>query len=218
MTNLLPCPFCNGSAHLADTGVHWVICNDCSTEGPVADTEQDAIARWNTRSAIPASAQSAVQPFDVMDTIDPDYAASFEREKCQLCGSSNGHSLSCVKIQRDHIDAEPAQRERPAFLNSLKKTAKVMRSAHDKGGDRLMSIWTEDVQGVEEAIEFLESSCGAESNRHRGAVGAEKRAEQSNPGGGHEVTRNNTHENTERGPTTDEPTPGSAALPEGDRP
>ncbi len=31
----------------------------------------------------------------------------------------------------------------------------------------------------------MNSSCGAESNRHSGAVGTEKRAEQGNPGGGH---------------------------------
>lgn len=49
--------------------------------------------------------QGESKPFDVMATIDPDYAESFERETCQLCGSTNGHSLSCVKIQRDHIDA-----------------------------------------------------------------------------------------------------------------
>lgn len=62
MTELLPCPFCNGSTHLSDTGVQWVVCNDCSTEGPVADTEQDAIAKWNTRAAITASAQQPMHP------------------------------------------------------------------------------------------------------------------------------------------------------------
>jgi hypothetical protein len=44
-----------------------------------------------------------------------------------------------------------------AFLDSLKRTAKVMRTAHDSGGNRWMSIWTEDVQAVEEAVTALES-------------------------------------------------------------
>lgn len=56
------------------------------------------------------------------------------------------------------------------------------------------------------------SSCGAESNRHSGAVGAEKRAEQSNPGGGHEVTDSNSqHENRDK-PLPDEPTPAAGRL------
>ena len=45
------------------------------------------------------------------------------------------------------------------------------------------------IMGAKEAAKKIaDLSCGAESNRHSGAVGTEKRAEQSNPGGGHEVT------------------------------
>jgi hypothetical protein len=59
---------------------------------------------------------------------------------------------------------------------------------------------------VWEAARAAAESCGAESNRHSGAVGAEKRAEQSNPGGGHEVTEGNAH-TTSAKPLPDEPTP-----------
>jgi hypothetical protein len=49
----------------------------------------------------------------------------------------------------------------PPFLESLRKTAKVMKKAHDAGGDRSMSIWQEDLQAVEEAIAALSSAqCG----------------------------------------------------------
>jgi hypothetical protein len=59
---------------------------------------------------------------------------------------------------------------------------------------------------AEAVLAVLPDSCGAESNRHSGAVGAEKRAEQSNPGGGHEVTEGNAH-TTSAKPLPDEPTP-----------
>lgn len=59
---------------------------------------------------------------------------------------------------------------------------------------------------AEAVLSVLPDSCGAESNRHSGAVGAEKRAEQSNPGGGHEVTEGNAH-TTSAKPLPDEPTP-----------
>ncbi|MBR0868897.1 hypothetical protein JQ633_00895 [Bradyrhizobium tropiciagri] len=54
--------------------------------------------------------------------------------------------------------------------------------------------------------------CGAESNRHSGAVGSEKRAEQSSPGGDHEVASAIPHENRENGAGRDEPTPGQSSC------
>jgi GMP synthase PP-ATPase subunit len=50
----------------------------------------------------------------------------------------------------------------PPFLESLRKTAKVMKKAHDAGGYRWMSIWQEDLQAVEEAIAALSSAERAE--------------------------------------------------------
>lgn len=55
-------------------------------------------------------------------------------------------------------------------------------------------------------------SCGAESNRHSGAVGAEKRAEQSNPGGGHEVTGQDIEKLYEQKPSGMNPRPEGASL------
>lgn len=51
----------------------------------------------------------------------------------------------------------PPSSEPVAFLNCLKKTARIMRVTHDKGGERLMSIWEEDVQAVEEDAKLLEA-------------------------------------------------------------
>jgi hypothetical protein len=56
------------------------------------------------------------------------------------------------------------------------------------------------------------SSCGAESNRHSGAVGIEKRAEQSNPGGGHEVTGQDIEKPYEQKPAGMIPRPAGVAL------
>ena len=34
---------------MADTGVNWNVCDSCGAEGPVADTEHEATAKWNFR-------------------------------------------------------------------------------------------------------------------------------------------------------------------------
>lgn len=49
---LKPCPFCGNNGPEFDTGggtCRWVICNDCGTEGPSADSKRQAAARWNER-------------------------------------------------------------------------------------------------------------------------------------------------------------------------
>lgn len=57
-----PCPFCGGSnirVHIyADVPIGgepdgFAQCHDCSTTGPNAKTESDAIAAWNRRAAAP---------------------------------------------------------------------------------------------------------------------------------------------------------------------
>ena len=40
---LLPCPFCGGKSHMADTGNIWCVCDDCGAEGPVDDSPEAAI-------------------------------------------------------------------------------------------------------------------------------------------------------------------------------
>lgn len=47
------CPFCGAGAGIADTGNKWIICDQCGAEGPVAESEQKATAKWNTRAHQP---------------------------------------------------------------------------------------------------------------------------------------------------------------------
>jgi len=53
---VLPCPFCGGSnlciRHTSERDVHpplAVCCNDCSTEGPAKQTDDEAKEAWNKR-------------------------------------------------------------------------------------------------------------------------------------------------------------------------
>ena len=45
---LLPCPFCGGRGEVG--GIPWVECQACEASGPQAETEEAAIAAWNTRA------------------------------------------------------------------------------------------------------------------------------------------------------------------------
>ena len=45
---LLPCPFGGGRGEVG--GIPWVECQACEASGPQAETEEAAIAAWNTRT------------------------------------------------------------------------------------------------------------------------------------------------------------------------
>lgn len=53
MSELLPCPFCGGEAHITNFevfgGVRYVICEDCGARMQ-KPTEQEAVTAWNTRA------------------------------------------------------------------------------------------------------------------------------------------------------------------------
>jgi Lar family restriction alleviation protein len=51
MSELKPCPFCGGTPRsFWGSDVNYVQCLACSADGPVADTEDEAIAAWNRRA------------------------------------------------------------------------------------------------------------------------------------------------------------------------
>ena len=52
MENLKPCPFCRWDDIEIDgngDGKFWAVCNDCHAEGPVKDSEEEAVKYWNHR-------------------------------------------------------------------------------------------------------------------------------------------------------------------------
>ncbi len=53
MTELKPCPFCGSKEVEMQGNSHhsWVVCDNCSTEGPVAPSQDEAVERWNERAS-----------------------------------------------------------------------------------------------------------------------------------------------------------------------
>ncbi|MDN7540211.1 Lar family restriction alleviation protein [Burkholderia cenocepacia] len=70
LTDLLPCPFCNGTSEFDsdDSGYHWVACRSCGVSSDTArhcddDCRERLTAAWNTRATPPVS-QPAAAPID----------------------------------------------------------------------------------------------------------------------------------------------------------
>lgn len=52
MEKLKPCPFCGGeNIFIMDDmcGLNWASCSSCLTDGPVKNTEKEAVMAWNKR-------------------------------------------------------------------------------------------------------------------------------------------------------------------------
>ena len=83
LTDLLPCPFCNGTSEFDsdDSGYHWVACRSCGASSDTArhcddDCRERLTAAWNTRATPPVE-QPAAAPMPpnaqlrrVMDLLD----------------------------------------------------------------------------------------------------------------------------------------------------
>lgn len=48
MTDLKPCPFCGGKAHIIHEG-YWIMYEDCQSESGYYETKEEAIEAWNRR-------------------------------------------------------------------------------------------------------------------------------------------------------------------------
>lgn len=50
--HLSPCPFCGSRKTSVSlfVSIHFVVCENCHADGPAKDSEEQAIAAWNTRS------------------------------------------------------------------------------------------------------------------------------------------------------------------------
>lgn len=60
---LLPCPFCGGTAvkrGFATRGAKWVSCADCICDGETGMTQKEATKNWNTRPPLLTPTQMAV--------------------------------------------------------------------------------------------------------------------------------------------------------------
>ena len=151
MSDLLPCPFCGGSAYDDQgtlrtfgkrTGHEWAVtCRWCEASSPGDDDLGLAIATWNTRA--PSQAQEAALT-DTMPGIAeafPDKLQIFRRDRKMTFGDHVDHDPNDWQayIRADDVQAQidaavQAERERcakvvEACLDSLWGTwvAKVIR-------------------------------------------------------------------------------------------
>ena len=51
MTDLKPCPFCGGKAHIIHEG-YWIMYEDCQSESGYYETKEEAIEAWNRRDIL----------------------------------------------------------------------------------------------------------------------------------------------------------------------
>jgi len=113
---LKACPFCGGNniAYVLGDGCEYTTCDDCLANGPVAATEAEAQAAWNTR---PARENAADRAADLVEAAvaEADELLDMLRDECW--------DLRCFDIQTGggdadvgwtvigHWQAEPRERE-----------------------------------------------------------------------------------------------------------
>jgi 5-methylcytosine-specific restriction protein A len=123
---------------------------------------------------------------------------------CEGCGAR----LTIGKYHYDHIIPDGLGGE--AILDNCAVLCVACHKVKTTTKDVPLIAKTKRIQDRQKGIK--KPSCGAESNRHSGAVGAEKRAEQSNPGGGHEVTEHDAQKPYEQKAAGMIPRPAGVAL------
>jgi Lar family restriction alleviation protein len=101
-SELLPCPFCAKSAHICDTGVFWVACDECDAEGPFKDNDQDAIKAWNTRSpSVDAGAREALEALSMWVTA--------KRQKFRVAGgmpAGGFDNMTPIEVALAEVESE----------------------------------------------------------------------------------------------------------------
>ena len=70
-----PCPFCKSTDPIVvgDADLHWVECmsSGCGAEGPMRDTEEQAIAAWNAAIRLESAPGAACKHIDWCECCNP---------------------------------------------------------------------------------------------------------------------------------------------------
>lgn len=169
---LKPCPFCgNKDVSVADTGSAWVRClvPDCGCEGPVCESEIDAVHAWNCRVVV-ASAQrgpvawrwkvserqvnwcygEAKTPNPDAVCIEPLYAAHLAegRPSKEELAETIGRSIACMVSGNNmpHMSGDPRNR-----LSPLKR--RHFDEACDNAAEAVLARLRSPAESIDQQLE-----------------------------------------------------------------
>jgi Lar family restriction alleviation protein len=154
---LLPCPFCGGQASLCDTGVTWLMCDDCQAEGPVAEAEREAVEKWNGRSG--GAAQAPLSEAERHAIAHARYQVEHASPDNPDCHFDYELVLNLLHVieRSAQPPAAPVERSAPAAptgdTRSGERPPASAAMGHSAGADTRCSAGTD--AAVEELAEFL---------------------------------------------------------------
>lgn len=100
IADLLPCPFCGGTADFSETNAWWVTCNECNAETEADMSPEGAAEYWNKRTPPPHTHVGGEPDLNPAHSLSS--AHKFEKLDSDDCESSEIGNTDSVELDRDY--------------------------------------------------------------------------------------------------------------------
>lgn len=138
---LLSCPFCNAadyavgttqSYNLANEPKDWMVeCSECAGFGPTADTEAEAITRWNTRALSALRTPSELERVTLYGDDALAFLAAHPAPKPVVASDLEERLREPIRFQGKHVLADLQNEAADALATLTARVALLENEIHN---------------------------------------------------------------------------------------